>query len=283
MITIESFSFKYEDAEKNALSDLNLHIGRGEFVGIIGPSGAGKTTLTSSLNGVIPHYYRGDFYGKVTIAGIDTVESSCAALAMHVGSVLQDPEAQIVTPVVEEELAFGLENFNLPSEEIKRRITESLEMTGISHLRHRDTIGLSGGQKQKVSIAAAIALRPSILVLDEPTSELDPEGTIQVFDTLRLLNRTYGITIVVVEQKVMTLSAYCSRMMVMHAGRVVLDGPTRDIISQDEKLLGLGINCPRIVSLTSLLKKNGLYDGPYPVNLDEAEGMVRSVIKGGVH
>jgi energy-coupling factor transport system ATP-binding protein len=143
MISFNNYTFQYKDSERPALKGINIKIEKGEFVGIIGPSGAGKSTLLSSINGIIPHYYTGDFYGSIVVCDLDTIDNGCVALSRHVGSVLQDPEAQIVTSYVEDEIAFSLENFNLPADEIENRITEALELCGISHLRKRDTTGLS--------------------------------------------------------------------------------------------------------------------------------------------
>lgn len=280
MIRLNNVSFSYEGTGELAVRDLHLHIGKGEFVGIIGPSGAGKSTLVNLINGVIPHHHKGDFYGEVLVCGKDTLESTCGEISRHVGSVFQDPEAQMVSTVVEDEIAFGLENFNIPAPEIEARMEDALQMAGIEHLRHAGTAALSGGQKQRVTIAAAIALRPEILVLDEPTSELDPQGSRKVFSTLKRLNQEYGMTILIVEQKVMLLSEFCSRLMVMEKGRVILDGPTRQVLEHHDKLLELGINCPRVVTLTRLLQDASLYAGEIPVDVNEAEQVIRKIMGG---
>jgi len=277
MIDIKNYSFKYGGTENPALSDINVQIDKADFVGIIGPSGAGKSTLLMSINGIIPHYYDGDFYGSVTVCGLDTVENGCAVLSRHVGSVLQDPEAQIVTSTVEDEIAFSLENFNTPSEEIDKRIGESLAFVGISHLRKRDTVGLSGGQKQRVAVASAIALRPEILVLDEPTSELDPMGSHMIFETLSRLNKEHGVTIVIVEQKIMLLSQFCTRMMTMDGGKIITDLSAAETLRQSQRLIDMGINCPRVVSLARKLEDDGLYGGDYPRTVSEAAKMVKEV------
>lgn len=283
MIQFHDLSFSYENSEVLAVNHINLTIDKGEFVGIIGPSGAGKSTLVSLINGVIPHHRKGDFYGEVLICGKDTVETSCGEISHHVGSVFQDPEAQIISTVVEDEIAFGLENFNFPQEDIESRITESLKMAGIENLRFKNTSALSGGQKQRVAIASAIALRPRILILDEPTSELDPEGSRQIFQTLKALNQEFGITIVIVEQKVMLLSEFCSRFMVMDKGKIILDGTTKQVLEHHDKLLELGINCPRVVSLAQLFMESGLYSGDFPVNVDEAEAIIRGILGNKVN
>lgn len=279
MIKIKNLTFIYDNSQVPALKDINLDVSQGEFVGIIGPTGAGKSTLTLCLNGVVPHFQNGDFYGEVLIDGKDTVENDCASLAYSIGSVFQDPEAQIVSSVVEEEIAFGLENMNIPRDEMKQRIVDSLELTGITHLRHSSTARLSGGQKQRVAIAAAIALRPKILVLDEPTSELDPQGSLDIFNTLKRLNSEYNITVIIVEQKMQLLSEYCSRLVVLDKGSIVLDGPTRDVLARQDILRSLGVNCSPVTQLAYLLKQEGLYNGEFPVNVDETYLVISKVLK----
>jgi energy-coupling factor transport system ATP-binding protein len=278
MIDIKGLSFLYNDAKEPALKNVDLHIKEGEFVGIAGPTGAGKSTLTLCLNGVIPHFIHGDFYGEVKVDGKDTVENDCARIAYSVGSVFQDPEAQIVTTIVEDEIAFGLENLNIPRVEIAARIEESLEMAGIPDLRHYSTTQLSGGQKQRVAIASAIALRPKILVLDEPTSELDPKGSLDIFNTLKTLNEEYNITVVVVEQKIQLLSEYCSRLVIMDKGEVILDGGTREVLASHEVLQRIGVNSSPVTRLAYMLKKEGLYQGEFPINVEEAYLMVSQVL-----
>lgn len=278
MINIHNLTFHYPQSQVPALKNIDLSIEEGEFVGIIGSTGAGKSTLTLCLNGVIPHFQKGDYYGEVRIDGKDTIENDCASLAYSIGSVFQDPEAQIVSALVEEEIAFGLENMNISREDMELRINESLEMTGISHLRYKSTSQLSGGQKQRVSIAAAIALRPKILILDEPTSELDPQGSRDVFGTLRKLNTKYNITIIVVEQKIDLLSEYCSRLVVMDKGSKVLDGPIRSILARQDVLNDTGIHSSPVTQLASMLKEKGLYDGEFPINVEEAFLVVSQVL-----
>lgn len=280
MINIHGLSFFYNGSKEPALDSISLHIKEGEFVGVIGPTGAGKSTLTLCLNGVIPHFQQGDFYGEVKVDGKDTVENDCARIAYSVGSVFQDPDAQIVSASVEEEIAFGLENLNTPRMEIASRIEESLEMTGISHLRHSSTTQLSGGQKQRVAIASAIALRPKILVLDEPTSELDPKGSLDIFNTLKKLNVEYGVTVIVVEQKMQLLTEYCSRLVVMKKGSILLDGPTRTVLTDQEMLEGIGVHSSPVTHLAYRLKKEGLYQGEFPIDVEEAYLMVSKVLSG---
>jgi energy-coupling factor transport system ATP-binding protein len=165
----------------------------------------------------------------------------------------------------------------MPPDEMDKRVTQALALAGISHLRKRDTEGLSGGQKQRVVVAAAIALRPEVLVLDEPTSELDPLGSQLIFETLAQLNRDYGMTIIIVEQKIMLLSQYCTRMMTMQNGHIVTDLTTAETLRQSERLIQMGINCPRVVSLARKLEQEGLYSGDYPQTVAQAAQMVEKV------
>jgi energy-coupling factor transporter ATP-binding protein EcfA2 len=280
MVSIRSLSFLYSGSKEPALDNINVLIREGEFVGIIGPTGAGKSTLTLCLNGVIPHFQSGDFYGEVKVDGKDTVENSCASLAYSVGSVFQDPESQIVSSIVEEEIAFGLENLNIPRIEILSRVKESLDMAGIADLRHSSTAQLSGGQKQRVAIAAAIALRPKVLVLDEPTSELDPQGSLDIFNTLKMLNTEYNITVIVVEQKIQLLTEYCSRLIVMEKGKTILDGSTRNVLAEQETLQKIGVNCSPVTRLAYMLKKKGLYQGEFPINVEETFMVISKVLSG---
>lgn len=278
MIRIKDFSFRYENGTENALSDINLEIRDGDFVGIIGNSGAGKTTLTYALSGVIPHDYGGDFYGAVEVQGMDTVENRPEVLAGQVGSVFQDVDAQMVASVVEDELLFGLENFGVPHAQIEARLAQALEQTGISELRHREIASLSGGQKQKVAVAAIIALRPKVIILDEPTGELDPKSSEQIFRLLKELNETSGTTIIVVEQKISLLCSYTKRLVLLEKGKIAAEGTVREVIGNAAGMEEIGVHIPRIVSLHQELKRRSLFAGPAPVDMDEALQMVREVL-----
>lgn len=211
-------------ANRAGAQHVSLSVNKGDFIGIIGPSGAGKSTLAACLSGAVPHHYTGTFYGSVLVDGHDTCEVSLTDVSQVVGSVLQDIDTQMVASVVEDEMLFGLENFGVPHDQIEQRVSETLKTVGISDLRDREIATLSGGQKQKVAIAAILAMRPRVLVLDEPTAALDPASSTLIFETLREANRALGITIVVVEQKVALLSEYCNRVLVLDHGQIALQG-----------------------------------------------------------
>lgn len=283
MIDITNLSYKYPNSKENALEKINLKIEKGDFIGIIGESGAGKSSLTRCLNALIPHHYKGDFYGSVKIDETDTFDTNPGKLALKVGSVFQDIDSQMVSIFVEDEILFGLENFNVPKNEIENRISTALSDLGISDLRHREVSSLSGGQKQKVAIAAIIALQPEILVLDEPTGELDPESSVQIFKLLEKLNKEKNITIVVVEQKIMLLSEYAKKLCVMQKGKIVKYGTVREVLKDKDELENLGINVPRTITLSTEMKKAGLIPDSIPeiqqvcLNTNEAATLIKKI------
>jgi energy-coupling factor transport system ATP-binding protein len=278
MISIENLSFRYRDAGRNALSGISLEIPGGDFLGIIGPSGAGKSTLCCALNGVIPHHYGGDFYGRVLVNGLDTVEAGTERIAGELGSVFQDIDGQMVASVVEDEILFGMENFRVPHGEIEERLKAALEAAGIGDLRHRALSTLSGGQKQKVVIAAVIALRPRIIVLDEATGELDPASSRQIFEFLRDLNRRFGITIIAVEQKIMLLCEFARRLAVLDRGALRCQGTVAEVLQRPEVLEEGGINIPRVTTLGKALRDRGWYAGALPHDLGQAAAMMQSLV-----
>ena len=278
MIQIQDFSFTYKNEKTPALREVSLTVPDGGFLGIIGPAGAGKTTLARAVSGMIPHHYRGDFYGSVSVNGLDTVDTSIDELSRLVGMVFQDVESQIISPLVEDELLYGLENFGVPREEIPARLEEALAKVGISELRDRSIASLSGGQRQKVAIASIIALKPRILVLDEPTGELDPRSSRQIFALLKQLNEEQGITVLLIEQKIMLLCEFARHLAVLSGGRIVRQGETRDVLSHADELQALGVNCPRVTTLSRVLSGKTGTEQPVCVNLDEAETMVLNLI-----
>jgi len=278
MIEIQDLSFTYKDETKPALQDIRLSVPEGGFLGVIGPAGAGKTTLARVITGMVPHHYPGDYYGSALVNGLDTVDTPIPDLSRQVGMVFQDVDSQIISPVVEDEILYGLENFGIPREEIPVRMEEAMQKVGIADLRERTVGSLSGGQRQKVAIASIIALKPRILVLDEPTGELDPRSSRQVFSLLKELNEEQGITVVLIEQKIMLLCEFAKQMAVLKDGKIVRQGDTRDVLSHADELQALGVNCPRVTTLSSLLEKKAGEKMPVCINLDEAETMARGLI-----
>ena len=277
MIELDALTFRYAGAKEPALRSLSLRVPRGGFLGILGPSRSGKTTLLSALSGAVPHHRPGDFYGACRVGGLDTVEHTPTDLSRIVGSVFQDIDAQMVSSLVEDELLFALENFRVPQGELDGRIREALSAVGIEDLRHRSLDTLSGGQKQKVAIAAVLAMRPQVLALDEPTGELDPASSAAVFSLLSALNAR-GVTIVVAEQKLSLLAAHCKTLCVLDSGAIALQGDVREVLSQPRRLEALGLRVPRIAALHGRLAAAGLPAGPVPLTVSEAISMAKGVL-----
>lgn len=277
LVEIEHLSFAYGKGQRLALDDVTLTVHHGDFLGIIGESGAGKTTLGHCMNGVVPHYYKGDYYGSVKVNGEDVFDLQITDIARVLGTVGQDVDGQMVAAVVEDELLYGLENFGVLADEIESRLARALSEVGIADLRHREIATLSGGQKQKVALAALLALRPCALLLDEPTAELDPQSSVQVFDLLRALNER-GVTVVVIEQKVMLLAEYARRLVVMDRGSVALSGSVDEVFSQVDRMVALGVNCPRVSLLTYELGRRGVECGGVSRTVEEAALRIEEVL-----
>ncbi len=280
IIELKDVSFAYSSEAKPALEHVTLSIAPGEFVGVIGSAGSGKSTLTSLMSGAIPHHYTGQLFGAVMVDGRDTCEISLTDISRTVGSVLQDIDAQMVAPIVEDELLFGLENYGVPHDQIEERIAQTLETVGISDLRHREIATLSGGQKQKVAIAAILALAPRVLVLDEPTAALDPASSKLVYETLRQVNQQAGITVVVVEQKVALQCEYCDRILIMGNKGLAFDGEPHEVFSHAAELRQMGIDSPRVARMANSLVEQGLLapTGRPCLNVAEAKELVAGLL-----
>ena len=279
VIELRDVSFAYADGAARALDHVSLSIGAGDFVGIIGPSGAGKSTLAAVMSGAIPHHFSGSLYGETLVDGHDTCEVSLTDISRVVGSVLQDIDTQMVASVVEDEMLFGLENFGVPHDQIERRMADALDTVGIADLRDREIATLSGGQKQKVAIAAILALAPRVLVLDEPTAALDPASSRLVFDTLRKVNEVAGVTVVVIEQKVALLCEYCGRVLVMSEGRLALAGEPHEVFRHADELRAMGVDSPRVARMANSLAHDGLIPAGEPcLHVDEAKRLVAGLV-----
>jgi energy-coupling factor transporter ATP-binding protein EcfA2 len=247
-VEMKNLTFAYRGTRKPAIKNINLRIMNREFIVVTGPTGCGKTTLCRCFNGLIPHFHHGKMTGQIKVDGVETRERKVSDLSQTVGFVFQDPENQLVALNVERELAFAPENTGLPREEIKARVEEAIEMVGIDHLRSKAPYELSGGEQQRVAIASVLTLKPSILVLDEPTSNLDPVGARKVVTLLRDLNKYYGMIIILIEHRLDLVAPYSSRALIMSDGEIIIDCEPRKALSNDyvEKL---GVGIPRILKL----------------------------------
>ena len=278
MIEIKDFTFTYRESTEPVVKDVNLSIPDGAFVGITGAAGSGKSTLTYAMNGIIPHCYPGDFFGSVTVDGLDTCDTQLTDLSLVVGSVCQDIDSQFVASIVEDEMLYGMENFGVPHKHIEERLTRALDDMGIGDLRDRPIDSLSGGQKQKLAIASILALNPKVLMLDEPTAELDPASSVGVFELLTRYAREHGTTVVVVEQKIALLSHYADMLVIVDEGRICFSDTPTAVLSHSDELLEIGVNCPRATTLMNRLAADGIYRGPVCRNVEEACRALAEVI-----
>jgi energy-coupling factor transporter ATP-binding protein EcfA2 len=283
-VQVQDLHFKYPVAENEALKGVSFEIQRGEFVGITGPSGAGKTTLALCLRGLIPHAISGKMDGRVIVCGMDTRTTPAATLGEKVGLVFQDPEAQIIGLTVAEDLAFAPENYEWPRERILARIPELLKLVRLNGFQARETYSLSGGQKQRVAIAGALMMTPELLILDEPTSELDPIGKEEVFDAVRRLRDEQNVTIIMIEHAVEQLAEFADRIFVMDAGKIVAEAPPRELFRNVELFHRTGgERLPQVAELLFALEQEGIIT-PEQFTPYEAEAVtVLSQILGAHH
>jgi len=252
-----------------ALRDVDLTIEPGEFVALVGPNGSGKSTLARHFNGLLL-----PTAGQVWVDGLLTSDPKHLwAVRQRVGMVFQNPDNQLVASTVEEDVAFGPENQAIPPDEIRRRVDEALRVVGLTDYRTHPPQMLSGGQKQLVAIAGALAARPSCIVFDEPTSMLDPPGRRQILETIEQLNTRGGITIVLITQS-MGEAAIARRVLAMHAGRIAMDGPPEEILEQEERLRALGLGLPPAVEIAHRLRDKGI---PLPPGLLTVKALVRAL------
>jgi energy-coupling factor transporter ATP-binding protein EcfA2 len=261
MITIEGLSFRFRGSERYALRDVSLGVQPGEFLVVTGPSGCGKSTLALAVGGYLFHQFDGEATGRVTVAGIDVRQCPIYDLAEVVGLVQQNAEAQFCTLTVRDEVAFGLENRCLPRDEIHERIAWALSIVGAQHLIDRPLATLSGGEKQKVAVAAMMAAKPQVLIFDEPTSNLDPTATAEIFQVIDHIQAKAGITVIVIEHKVGYLLPFEPRLVVMEAGRIVYDGKLQGATGKAEQATH---DAPGAGSHSPLVRVKGLdagYDG----------------------
>lgn len=278
MIRLDNLSFTYNDSDKPALRDIDLRIDDGEFVLITGPSGGGKSTLCRCLNGLVPHFYGGLISGVVEVQGMDVRQHSTKELATKVGMVFQDPENQLVATDIEREIAFGLENLGFSRELMARRIEEVLDTVGIAALRFRRLDELSGGEKQKVVIASVLAIHPEVLVLDEPTSELDPKGAEEVMSLLERLNDELGITVILTEHRLDRVIHLVDRLIIIHEGEVLDDGNPRRVLDNNQ-IEAAGIGIPPVIRLVQRLRSHGLNVNELPLTVKEGRIILNNTIQ----
>ncbi len=280
VISFQNFSYSYP-TKRNVLIDINLKVYKGEVLGIIGPNGAGKSTFCKSLNGLVPHFYGGTVKGNVTVAGMDTLEHTVAELSTKVGIVFQEPENQLsgLALTVEEEVGFGLSMLGFSRELIKERVKEAIEKVGLKGLERRSPFELSGGQQQRLAIATVLAMKPEVMVLDEPVALLDPIGKYEVFSVLKELIKE-GSTIIIAEHEIEELAYLTDRILFLKEGKIISLDNSRNVLSEISKLREAGIDPPSITELTYELEKElGIKFDQYPIKLSEAVKLYSEVLK----
>lgn len=272
MIELKNVSFKYELQEEKTIKNLDLHVQQGEFVGIIGKNGSGKTTLCNIIRGIIPDFVQGEITGDIIIdnKNIDDIERG--EMAELVGFVFQNPFSQIsgIKKTVFEEIAYGLENLGVPREEIRQRVTDVIKLLKIEDLQDKNPNELSGGQSQRVAIASIIVMNPKVLIFDEPTSQLDPLGTEEIFDILKLL-KSQNKTIILVEHKIDLIAEYADRVVVMDDGKIIFNDETHEVLSND-KIEEHNVSMPIVSKLAYKMnaEKSGFFKN-IPITLDECK------------
>lgn len=273
LVEFADFSFKYLGADSLALKRITLTIDEGEYVVITGPSGCGKTTFCRAINALVPQFHRGYVAGNVYTDGKNTRENEVATFASVAGLVFQNPENQLVTLDVEKEIAFGPENLGVAPNEIRRRVEELIELLDLEELREKHPHEMSGGEQQRVAIAATLALKPKILVADEPTSNLDPQSAETILKIIAHLNKR-GMAVVLVEHRLDLVAQDASRIVLMNKGRIVADGDPREILAMD-LCEEIGVGVPKATQVYKRLRTRGVELGTVPLTGVELAELVQ--------
>jgi energy-coupling factor transport system ATP-binding protein len=277
-VDITNLSWKYEGTEIPAIRDLDLTIEEQEFALIVGPNEAGKTTLVSAIKGLIPHSLSGVLHGEVRVFGQRVEDMKAPVLAKQIGFVFGDPESQFTALTVEEEIIFGLENVGYPEQDIAERISWAASLTMIDDLLDKPPYDISGGQKQRVAIASVIAMQPQLLILDEPTSMIDPLGKDLVVDICAQLKQENDMTIIVVEHNLEAFARLADKVIVVNGGTVERKASPRELFRDVDFLLERDIYPPQVTQLFAGLGKEGLFEGPLPLTDEEGVRAGRSLL-----
>lgn len=274
-LEITNLKYRYPYTDRLALNNITCTIEPGEFIGVIGKNGAGKSTFSQALTGLVPNFYRGAYGGSVKVDGLDVRDIAVDDLCQRVGLVFQNPFNQVTGSklTVYEEIAFGLENIGVPRAEMHKRIQDAMELLDISRFADRNPFDLSGGQMQRMAIASIIAMHPQVIILDEPTSQLDPQGSEEVFRAVQNLSKN-GITIIMIEHKMEKIAAYSDRVLFLDNGEMVAFDTPQAVFSRDD-LLEHGIQAPAFTRIGKGLGLTCPSTQYYPVTLAEAQETLR--------
>ncbi|MCM3452542.1 ATP-binding cassette domain-containing protein [Heyndrickxia oleronia] len=268
-IRVNDLKYRYPHSEKLALNDISFEIKQGEFIGIVGKNSSGKSTLCYALTGLVPHFFKGAYGGQVFIDDLEVMNTEISDLSLKVGLVFENPFSQITGSkfTVIDEIAFGLENMGIEREEMSTRIEASLKLLDIEHIKEKNPFSLSGGQMQRVAIASVLAMRPDILILDEPTSQLDPQGSDEVFKVVESLTKE-GMTVIMAEHKMEKLAQYSDKILLLHEGKLI-DFDTPKKIFSKKDILDYGVSPPIFTKISRALNIFNKEDSLLPVTLNE--------------
>ena len=270
IIQFSHVTYSYPRTDTPAIRDISFEVEKGEFVAMIGPTGAGKSTLCYCFNGAVPQLFSGEMSGTVDVAGCSTFEKEIPVLAQHVGLVVQNARTQLFNVSVLQEVGFGCENLGMPREVIRDRVRQALEFVGLTGFEDREPGALSGGQQQRVAIACVLAMDPDILVLDEPTSELDPIGSEQVMEVIARLNHELGKTIFLVTHDMEFVAKYARRVFVLSDHQLIRVGTPEEIFSDQALLEQARIRPPQICTVAMKLREMGYLITSIPLTMEEA-------------
>ena len=275
-IELRNVTYKYPFTRENALNDITHTFDSGKFYGIIGENGGGKTTLCNLIRGLIPHFYKGKLKGDVIVNGIDIRNWDLGELSAQIGYVFENPFTQIsgIKPTVFEELAMGLENLGVPKEEIIEKVSRVCKLLKIEDIIKNNPNELSGGQRQRVAFASIISMETEMLIIDEPTSQLDPEGTEDVFEIIKMLKNSEK-TLILVEHKIDMIAEYCDEIIVMNQGSIAFSGPTHEVLS-NARIMDFGAMMPQAAIFGHEMEKAGKPLGRKPITLAEATSLVKA-------
>ena len=279
IIEIKNYSWQYSNTQQPAVKEINLSIEEGKFIGIIGANGAGKTTLAYSMNGLVPGQYNGIKHGEVFVYGKEVEEYKRGELQQFTGMVFSDPEAQFTAMTVEDELVFGLENLGMTIPEIRERLEWVTQLTGLESMLLKPPYELSGGQKQRVALAAVLAMTPKLLILDEPTTMLDPVSRKRVFDVLAKLKQEQNNTIIVIEHNLENLIPLADHMILLSDSQLILEGETQAFFQNMGTISKEGIHPPGALQFFYKLKNTGEFIDTLPVTLNQAKKQLEQLFR----
>jgi energy-coupling factor transporter ATP-binding protein EcfA2 len=277
-IIIDNVTFTYQSGKSPAISGINIRAERGETIAIMGPAGAGKSTVCRLLNGLVPQFFEGRMEGDVLVTGYSTREYSIGFLAYHVGLLLDDPSSQVISPSVQDEIAFGLENYGVPREEMAKRVQYYMKACRLQGYEERNPHTLSGGEQQACIIAAILAMQPRVLVLDEPTSKLDPVGSSQIYSLVADLARKREHTILIADNKVEELVGIVDRILLINHGEILLEGTPEEVMQNADQILKAGVKPPQVSELFHALAANDVKFKQVPITVDDAAAILRKLL-----